>query len=163
MPDVQIQNPSGFYGLPAQINPTAKWFTNGSATARKPGDVVVMSRTDFTGTVVTIATALNDVLVVGIVAPTIPTDSMNTQPSTMSYAVGQDLPVLVEGCSRVNIGAATVAAGDLLTTAATLGTAVTNAGAPAANAVLGSIIAVAIEASGAKDANNTIRCYVTKL
>lgn len=162
MPDQQIVNAQGVWGYAPTTNPTVKFFINGSGAGRKPGDVVTM-RGDATGTVVNIANALNDVTAVGVVAAVVPSDSMNSQPTTLSFGAGGDMPVIVYGPARVNIGAATVAVGDLLTTAATAGTAVTNAGAPAANAVTGSIIAVALEASGAKDANNTIRAYINKM
>jgi hypothetical protein len=72
------------------------------------------------------------------------------------------MPVVISGPARVNIAANTVAANDLLTTSTAAGVAATNAGAPAANAVVGSILGVALEASGAKDANNTIRAYIMK-
>ena len=100
--------------------------------------------------------------VLGVVAAKVPTDSLNTQ-SGATYAAGAVMPVIIRGPARINIGAAnTVAAGDLLTTSAVAKVAQTNAGAPGANANTMSLIAIAMEANTAKDANNTIRCYINK-
>jgi hypothetical protein len=57
--------------------------------------------------------------------------------------------------ARVNIGANTVAAGDILATSTTAKVAVVNA-----SATFGAAFAIALEASGVKDANNTIRCRI---
>jgi hypothetical protein len=80
-----------------------------------------------------------------------------------TYVAGAVMPVVLRGIARINIGTTTVAASDLLTTAGTAGVAATNAGDPTANAVLGSIIGVALEANSTTDSNSTIRAYISKV
>jgi hypothetical protein len=161
MPDKTITNAAGLWGLTADANPDVRTFVNNSPGTLAPGDVVALA-TDTTGVLVTSTATVNDKTVVGVVAAKSPSDSLSTQAVGTTYAVGSQTQVIVRGPARINIGANTVSAGDLLTTGGSK-VAATNAGAPAANAVTGSIIAVALEASAAKDANNTIRCYVNKL
>lgn len=163
MPDQMISNPAGVWGYAPTINPTVKWFINGANAVAKPGYLMTL-RGDVTGTVLNGATAINDVLVVGIVAAYNPSDSMNTQPANAQYAIGSDMPVITYGPARVFIGANTVALNDLLTSSVGVPFgAQTNAAAPAADTITGSIIAFALEPSTAKDANNTIRCFVSKV
>lgn len=157
MPDAQVINPSGVWGYAPTINPTVKWFINGSGAARKPGDLVVMR--GFTdGATVTTSTTVSDTTIVAVVAAPGPSDSLTTQGTTISFAAGQDMPCIVEGPARVNVGANTPAVGDLIGTSAVAG-----AGNTVATPTPGQAIAVALEAGAAKDANNTIRCYVTKV
>lgn len=160
MPDVQIQNAGGVFGLAAQPNPQTTDLLNNSAGTLFPGDVVVVGADGVTATT---TTTVNDKTVVGVVGSRTPSDSTATQPVGSGYLSGQSMNVVFFGPARINIGANTVAAGDLLTTSATAKVAATNAGAPAANAVTGSIVGVALEGSGAKDGNNTIRAYITKM
>jgi|SRR5215510_6246647 len=161
MPDKTITNAAGMWGMAADSNPTVRTFVNNSAGTLAPGDVVCFT-TDTTGVLCTTTTTVNDKTVLGVVAAKSPSDSLTAQPG-VTYAVGAQTQVIVQGPARVNIAANTVAAGDLLTTSAAAKVAATNAGTPAANAVTGSIIAVALEASAAKDtATNTIRAYLTK-
>ena len=164
MPDPQIPNPAGLYGLSGVTAPIFREMVNNSGGTVLPGDVVVFA-TDTTGVLVTTTTTVNDKTVLGVVAARVPSDSINTQPATgpgLPYAAGAVVPVIVNGPARINIAANTVAAGDILTTSAVAKVAATNAGAPAANAVTQSLIAIALEAQGAKNANNTIRCYINK-
>lgn len=160
MPDKLISNPAGLWGMTADANPDVKTYVNNSATTVAPGDVVCFT-TDTTGVLITTTTTLNDKTVIGVVAAKSPSDSLTTQ-SGVTYAIGAQTPVVIRGPARINIAANTVAAGDLLTTSTVAKVAVLNAGAPAANAVSGSIIAVALESQAAKDANNTIRAYIGK-
>lgn len=164
MPDKQISNPGGLYGQTADPNPITRDVVNNSGGTLLPGDVVVFAA-DVTGVLATTTTTVNDKTVLGVVAARVPSDSLNTQASGgpgLPYAAGAVMPVVVNGPARIQIAANAVAAGDLLTTSAVAKVAVLNAGAPAANAVTGSIIAIALEASGVKDANNTIRAYINK-
>jgi hypothetical protein len=154
----QISNPGGLYGQTASVEVDHIDAVNNSAGARTPGDVVVFA-TDATGVLATTTTTVNDKTVWGVVGARIPTDSINTQ-SGVTYAVGAVMPVIIRGPARINVGANTPAAGDLLTTAAVAGTANTNAGAPAANAVTGSLIGIVRAA--AKDANNTLVAEIHK-
>lgn len=160
MPDKQITNAGGMWGLTADANPDVRTFVNNSGGTVAPGDVVCFT-TDTTGVLCTTTTTVNDKTVLGVVAAKSPSDSLSTQ-SGVTYASGAQTQVIIRGPARINIAANTVAAGDLLTTSGVAKVAAVNAGAPAANAVTGSVIAVALEASAAKDANNTIRAYINK-
>lgn len=160
MPEAFITNPASLYGQTAAAPNQFVELVNNSGASLAPGDVVVFA-TDVTGVLVTTSTTVNDKTVIGVVGAKSPTDSLNSQ-SGVTYAAGAVLPVIIRGPARINIAANTVAAGDLLATSAVAKVAATNAGTPAANAVTGSIIAIALEAQTAKDANNTIRCYVNK-
>jgi hypothetical protein len=162
MPEAQITNPSGAWGQTATQGSTVRNYNNNSAGTLFPGDVVVFAA-DVTGANATTTTTVNDKTVLGVVAAKTPSDSGSVQPAGSTYGVGSPMPVVISGVARINIGANTVAAGDLLTTSAVAKVAATNAGTPAANAVTGSIIGVALEASAAKDtATNTIRANITK-
>lgn len=163
MPDPQIPNPAGLYGLTGVPAPIFREMVNNSGGTVLPGDVVVFA-TDATQVLATTTTTVNDKTVLGVVAARVPSDSVNTQAATgpgLPYAAGAVIPVIVQGPARINVGANTPAAGDLLTTSAVAKAAVTNAGAPAANAVTGSIIAVCVAA--AKDTNNTVVAYINKM
>lgn len=158
MPEQQISNSGGLYGLTGEANPDIKYMVNGSAGTLLPGDVVVFS--GVAGTTVTTSATLDDPTVIGVVgAQDNPNDSLRTAASTDTYAVGAVMPVVVRGPARINIAAnAVAAAGALLGQSAVAKVAATNA-AP----VSGDTIAVAMEAAAAKDANNTIRAWIQKL
>lgn len=167
MPTQQITNPQNAWQAGATwqdyqaVQQEVVEMVNTSGAARTAGDVVTLDLTTIAdyGQQATSTTTVNDKQVVGVVAPKTQ-GSLQSQGDT--YAAGAVMPVIVKGPARINIGANAVAAGDVLTTSGTAGQAVTNAGAPAANAVVGSLIAIAAEASTAKDANNTIRAYINK-
>jgi hypothetical protein len=162
MPDPQIPNPAGLYGFAGVPNVQHVEVVNNSGGTLLPGDVVAFT-TDVTGCLVTTTTTLNDKTVLGVVAARVPTDSINTQSATgpgLPYSAGAVIPVIVRGPARINVGANTPAAADILTTSTVAKAAITNAGAPAANAVIGSLIAICIAA--AKDANNTVVAYINK-
>lgn len=157
MTSKQIANPGGLYGLTAQPDPEVVEYVNGSAGTLLAGDVVVVAA-DLTGVVATTSTTVDDITVLGVVGPKT-SPSMATQPSTDTYAVGAVMPVIIRGPARINIAAnAVAAAGVLLGQSAAAKVAATNA-APAP----GDSIAFSLEAAAAKDANNTIRCYVCKV
>jgi hypothetical protein len=160
MPEVQIANPAGVFGLTASsgLQMTVSMVNNSGGT-RTYGDVVVV---DANGVNATTTTTANDKTVIGVVGQRSAGVVGATLGDGATYAAGAIMPVVISGPARVNIAANTVAANDLLTTSTAAGVAATNAGAPAANAVVGSILGVALEASGAKDANNTIRAYIMK-
>lgn len=147
MPDKQITNPSGLWGVAADTNPDTKTYSNNSGGALALGDVLVFAA-DATGVLATTTTTVNDKTVLGVAAA--------------PAAAGASVLVVIRGPARINIAANTVTAGDLLTTSAAAKVAILNAAAPAANAVTGSVIATALEASAAKDTANTIRAYIQK-
>ena len=160
MPDPQIPNPAGLYGLTGVPQPWAIDLVNNSGGTLLPGDVVVI---DVTGTLANTTTTLNDKTVVGVVGAKAPSDSINTQSATgpgLPYAAGAVIPVIVKGPARINVGANTPALDDTLTPSTVAKVAITNATALAANTVIESLIAVALET--AKDANNTLRAYINK-
>jgi hypothetical protein len=160
MPDAQIANPAGVFGLTASPSTIdVESLQNNSGATRTYGDVVVI---DATGTQVNTTTTANDKTVIGVVGQKAAGGVGATAGDGTTYAAAAIMPVVVRGIARINIGTTTVAANDLLTTTTTAGVATTNAGAPAANAVTGSLIGVALEASGAKDSNNTIRAWIQK-
>ena len=154
-----IANPKGAFGLPlsgtnlgGQVVMTNDHFDveviNNSAAARVYGDVVVI---DVTGTLATTTTTANDKTVLGVVSQS------NSNPT--NCPIGFPMLVTVRGVARVNIGANTVAAGDVLASFTTAGQAVTNNAltAPTNAAAIG----IALEANAAKDTNNTLRVKLT--
>lgn len=160
MPETIIANPAGAYGNTASPGGTdVVDFVNGAAAARVTGDVVIFS--GVAGTTVATTTGANSFLVAGVVAPA-GVGPVGTLSDGTSYAVGSIMPVIVRGAARVNVGSNTVTAGDILTTSGTAGVAQTNTATTVLTAV-GTLIAVALEASSAKDANNTIRCWVQRM
>lgn len=161
-----ISNPAGLWGETADADPIFKMVVNNSGGTLLPGDVVCFT-TDTTGVLVTTSAVASDRTVLGVVAAQDdPSDSLRTAAATDTYAAGAQMPVVIEGPARINIAANVVAAGDALATsgvakvAATPGAAGTVA---ALQALIGSFIAIALEASGTKDANNTIRAYIKKM
>lgn len=165
MPSPQITNPKGSYGLAADSSGVT-WVevVNNSGGTLLPGDVVVFAA-DTTGALATTTTTASDPTVLGVVAAKTPTDSLNTQASTDTYASGAVMPVIVRGPARINIGANTVAAtAALATDSAVKKAAVPGAAASVAalQALAGSWIGIALESQAAKDANNTIRAYINK-
>lgn len=161
MPDIQIPNPAGSLGSFAATSGSqlVQDVVNNSGATRTYGDVVVI---DANGVNATTTTSANDKTVIGVVGQTGQGTVGATTGDGSTYAAGRVMPVITRGIARINIGANTVASGDVLTSSTSAGVAATNAGAPAANAVVGSLIAIALEASGAKDANNTIRAWIQK-
>lgn len=155
MPDLQIYNPGGAFGLTGTPPVTFVQMVNGSSGTLLPGDVVVFNA-DTSGVIASTTTTAADVTVLGVVGARIPTDSLNTQSTSNPYPTGAVMPVIVQGPARINVGANTVAAGAVLGTAAVAKTAITEATPAVATA-----IAVALEA--AKDANNTVRAYINKM
>lgn len=160
-----ISNPAGLWGETADADPQYKIVVNNSGGTLLPGDVVCVT-TDTTGVLVTTTTTASDVTVLGVVAAQDnPSDSLRTAVATDTYAAGAQMPVIIHGPARINIGANTVAAGGQLASstaakvAATPGAAATVA---ALQALAGSFIGIALESQAAKDANNTIRAFICK-
>lgn len=164
MPTSQINNPGGVWGLTP--NPMSAEYVdalNNSGGTLLPGDVVVFS-TDTTGSKITTTTTASDPTVLGVVGARVPSDSLSTQ-TTDTYAAGAVVPVIIRGPARINIAANTVTAGAALatSTAAKVAAVPGTAGSVAAlQALAGSFIATAYESQAAKDANNTIRAYISK-
>jgi hypothetical protein len=76
------------------------------------------------------------------------------------------MPIIIKGPARINIAANTVAAGGNLSSSAVAKVAATAAAAGSVGALqglVGSFIAIALESQAAKDANNTIRAYISKM
>jgi hypothetical protein len=156
----QIANPLGAYGNTASpAGMQVVDFNNQAAAARVTGDVVVLSGTG--GVNVATTTTANSFLVVGVVSGT-GSGPLGAASDATSYAIGAVMPVVIQGPARINIGANTVAANDVLTTSTTAGVAQTNTATTVATAS-GTLIGIALEASTAKDANNTIRAWIQKM
>ena len=160
MPNPQILNPTGAFGLPLSgfniqgsaimtADVVALEMQNNTTTDRTYGDVVV---TDATGTLATTTTTAGDVNVAGVVAQA---ESAVSGGVVGKFATLTAMPVVIKGVARVNIGAGTVAVGAVLVASATAGQATTSA-TPAA----GSVIGIAIDSSTSKDSANTIRCKI---
>jgi hypothetical protein len=173
MPDKQIGNPAGSYGLTAdpQQQSVIDCVNNSGGTLQE-GDVVVC--TDVNGIQVTTTTTLNSPQVMGVVGQGAPGSSglvsgggagaietgLGAASSVSTFAAGATVPVVVFGPARVNIGAnAVAAAGVQLGTFTTVKQAAT---VTLAAGTIGAIIAISQEAAAAKDANNTIRCMVIR-
>lgn len=158
MPDLVLNN-QGVWGYTPTSNVEFAVFLNAGATAIKPGDVVwIGSGANADGVRVLTGTTAGSPLAIGVAANPVPTDSVNTYPSGTSYAAGKTVPVILRGVARVNIGAGTVALADALGQGATAGVAATQA-TPTA----GAVIAIALQANTAADANGTILAYVMKV
>jgi hypothetical protein len=178
MPDKQIGNPAGSYGLTA--DPQEQWvidMVNNSGGTLQEGDMVIC--TDVAGINVTTTTSVSSTQVVGVVGTGAPGTSglvtgggagaiesgLAAASSTNTFASGATMPVVFFGPARVNIAANTVAAGAILSTsaAAKVGAVAAAFGSVALlQAALGSFIAIAQESQAAKDANNTIRCMIMR-
>lgn len=161
-----ITNPTGVWGLTPDADPTIQYVVNNSGGTLLPGDVVCFT-TDVTGVLATTTTTASDVTVLGVVAAQDnPSDSLRTAAAGDTYAAGAIMPVVIKGPARINIAANTVAASAALSTstAAKVAAVAATAGSVGAlQALIGSFIAIALESQAAKDANNTIRCYVNKM
>lgn len=162
MTDKLIQTPlsvygSGFTGQSEQK--LIECVVSGLGATLFHGDIVIYEQA--TGLLAAGGAQLNVVntatpkspLVVGVI-------SITGDPTTSSASVapGGLVQVCIGGVARMNIGAQACAAGSLMQTSAVTRQALGNA-APAA-ADIGTIIGVALEAAAAKDANNTIRCFI---
>ena len=173
MPTKDISNPQGLYGQAADFGgQLVIHVNNGAAAARKVGDLVILAAPAsafWTPSVATTTTAavMN---VLGVVGEpnegfidqgyigTAPTYATTTGSSGTSYAVGAEMPVIIFGPARINIGSNTVASLDHLFSFTTAGQAQSETTATLAHT--GSYIGIALEAQTAIDANNTIRCLI---
>lgn len=158
-----ISNPAGLWGLTADTD--AQYVVevvNGSGGTLLPGDVVIAS--GVAGTTVTTVAGASSKLVVGVVLPM--DRGLRTVAATETYAAGAVMPVCIAGPARINIAANVVVAGDPLSTSAVAKVAAV-AGAAASvaalQALIGSFIGTALEATAAKDANNTILAWIAKM
>lgn len=154
MPNTTIPNVAGAFGnaVSAQSQEVVE-MVNTSAAIRTVGDVVIT----LDGVSATTTTTLNDKAVIGVVAPS---PSGGTGTTAQTFPIGALMPVVVRGPARVNVGANTPAARDLLTPDTNAGTAITNATALGVNAVIGSILGVCMVAT--KDANNCLLAWICK-
>jgi hypothetical protein len=98
----------------------------------------------------TTVAAGNDPLIAGVVSVT-----GDAATNASLIAPGSPCFICVEGIARVQIAGLTVAAGGILTTAAAQPTC-----AKDVPGTLGNVLGIALEANGAKDANNTIRAAI---
>lgn len=156
MPEATIVNVKDVWGAPHFTPQGARvvWCNNNSAGTLFAGDVVILQAN---GIDVTTTTTANDRSVYGVVAPSNSTSLRLGDTTYDTYAVGALVPVVVSGPARINIAANTIVAKDELTCSGTAKVAFTN-NTTTTNS--GAVVAVALEADSAKDANNTIRCLV---
>lgn len=135
---------------------------NNSGAVLTHGDVVVIDNSagqmpaapgSITGAVTT-STTSKDPKVLGVVSVT-----GDASTSAATIAAGNTCQVCIAGVARVNIAANTVAAGSFMSQSGAAKVAQGTA-APLAVADIGTVFGVALEAQGAKDANNTIRCLI---
>lgn len=150
----QLGNPAGAWGGSADGAGAIVMDFKASA-AMTEGDVVILDVTDPTGNSVIKTTTPTSLLVVGVVGPQAQ-GALGAVSGATAYAAGVVVPVIVYGPARVNVGANAVAAGAIVQTSATSG-AVDDAAA-----AIGTGVAVTLETQAAKDANNTIRCFVVR-
>lgn len=159
----QISNPAGNWGLTADTDSqTVVHLTNGSGGTLLPGDVVIAS--GVAGVAATTIAGASSKAVIGVVLPV--DYGTRTVASTETYASGALMPVCIAGPARVNIAANAVAAGDPLSTSAVAKVAATAAAAgsvAALQALIGSFFGSALESQAAKDANNTIMAWISKM
>jgi hypothetical protein len=168
----QLINPGAVWGQTATWDDqlVAEYQNLPTGTTRAVGDVVFLPAASvpagYAVPQVDAAATANDKTVVGVVAEQ--NEGNIDQPSIggvgtagssgKTYAAGAVMPVGVRGIFRINIAANVVARADILAASAVAGVAVTNNAA-----TVGQAIAIALEASTAKDANNTIRAYIAKM
>lgn len=156
MPDTRmISNAAGVWGQTSQADQVILMMTNTSGATRTTGDIVIVDTANLATHGVTTTTGGGNVLVVGVVSAF--GDDFS---GLATFANGAPMPVCISGTARVNIGAIAFVAGDFVTTGATAGVAGRTAAAGLVAATIGFSIGIALEAAAAKDANNTIRCYI---
>lgn len=126
---------------------------NNSGGTLHTGDVVII---DVTGCLFTTTTTAGDLAVYGVALPR--SGDGLADDTYDAYASLDVMRVCIEGVARVNIASNTVALKDLLTASSAAKVAVTNN-----SATIGEVIAVALEASSAKDSNNLIRALIGKM
>lgn len=163
MTDKLIQAPISVWGATTTGQAEQKLvecFNNTSGTLQH-GDVVVVDTSagqmpaapgTITGAVVTSTTAA-DPTVLGVVSITGTADT-----SAATVAKGAVCQVCIGGIARVQVGSNTVTAGSHGVVQST--TAKQGNGVAYASIVVGSMFAIPLESSSAKDANNTIRCII---
>lgn len=160
----QIANQQGLWGETASPDgQLIAMYVNNSGGVLTVGDVVIAS--DVAGILCTTTTTASSPHVVGVVSEPYG-GALGAAGSALTYASGANVPVLIKGPGRINIGANTVAAGANLATSATVKVAATPANAAsvaALQALVGTFIGIAREADSAKDAGNTIRAYINKM
>lgn len=149
-----ITNPLGANGQTATSGAQeVRWLVNASAAAVTPGMVVIASGVN--GLAFATTTSAASLLVIGVVGEPTPNGDLSAAASLKSYAIGEVAPIIVNGPARVYVAGLTVAAGAIIQTSTTAG-AVDDAAA-----AIGTGIGVTLEASSAKDANSTIRCWIS--
>lgn len=156
MPSSQLGNPAGATGGTATSDSIeVTHYVNSSGGTLAVGDVVIAS--GVSGLACTTTTSAKSKKVLGVVAePAGGPPGAATSGTT--YASGAVIPVVTKGVARINIAANTIADAAILGTSTAAKVADT-AGTP----LPGDVIAVALEADSAKDANNTIRAIIGKL
>lgn len=167
MPTQTIPNPANAWQSGASwqteqvVQQEVVELVNTSGATRTAGDLVVLDATTIAnyGQQATTSTTVADPAVVGVVGPK---TQGSLQSNADTYAAGAPMPVIIKGPARINIAANAVAAKDVLEQSGAAGVAQTNVTDIVANAGIQATIAVAAEASTAKDANNTIRAYINK-
>jgi hypothetical protein len=162
-----IANPKGAFGLAlagtligGQIAMTNDILTieltNTTANALQYGTVVTFS--DATGLNGGTTATANSLTVAGVIAQYGCNMISIAGTPTPAIPPGGNMMVIVRGVARVNIAANTVAANDVLASSTAAGVAVTNNALTAAT--VNAAVAIALEASGAKDGFNTVRARV---
>lgn len=155
MPVRSINNPTGVWGLTSQADQLILMCTNTSGATRTSGDIVIADTANLATHGVTTTAGGANANVVGIVSAF--DDDFS---GLATFANGAPIPICVGGICRVNIGAIAFVAGDFVVTGATAGVAGRVAAAGLVAAQIGMAIGVALEAAAAKDAQNTIRCWI---
>lgn len=159
-----IANQQGLWGENASPDgQLIAMYVNNSGGTLTVGDVVIA--TDVAGILATTTTTASSPHVVGVVSEPYG-GALGAAASGFTYASGANVPVVVKGPARINIGGNTVAAGGNLATSTVAKVAATPGAAAsvaALQALVGTFIAIAREADGAKDAGNTIRAYINKM
>lgn len=150
----QLGNPAGAWGAAAD-SAGALVMDFKASVAVTVGDVVILDVTDTSGNSVTKTTSAASVMVVGVVGEQAQ-GALGASSSGTTYAAGTVVPVIVYGPARVNVAALAVAASAIVQTSTTSG-AVDDAAA-----TVGTGVALTLESQAAKDAFNTIRCFVVR-
>ena len=152
MPIAQIPNANQAFGRTdagSLGNQVLLEVVNNAATTLTHGDVVVV---DVTGRLVTTTTTANDPTVLGVISTT-----GDTTTDAVAIPIGAPCWVCTGGVARVQIGTQTVAA------LGVMGSFTTAKQADDTATVIGTGFGIALEASAAKDVNNTIRCIIDKV
>ena len=157
----QISNPDGLFGLTADSDSQIIVYAVNAATAAMlGGDAVGLTSAGTYGVSVGHSTGVDSLFMYGFVSMqddgNVGTDTSTSQRGN-SYAVGDLVPVVVEGITRVWVTSFSIARGALLSASSIAGAVDTTT-----SVIPGPGMAIALETSTEDGSNDTIRAIVRR-